>query len=198
MVRLRSSSSPCSTPRGDKLGEEDTKEDKSSDADDKRESQGLDDEGHGLGDEDHGLDDESQGLKDEGLGLEEEEAIPEGQQSELLVYAGAAGSREVSPSSPVVPSPIALPVATPTATILVDEDQFIEECKGAIYRSGAVRDEIFSERYRFRNLEREQERATLTFRALWMPMLALEAWRELQEMRGRVTALELERSRREL
>ncbi|GKF89405.1 hypothetical protein Tco_0263368 [Tanacetum coccineum] len=37
------------------------------DADDKRESQGLDDEGHGLGDEDHGLDDESQGLEDEGL-----------------------------------------------------------------------------------------------------------------------------------
>ncbi|GKG02834.1 hypothetical protein Tco_0310470, partial [Tanacetum coccineum] len=36
------------------------------------------------------------------------------------------GSLPFSTSSPVVPSPIALLVATPTATILVDEDQFIE------------------------------------------------------------------------
>ncbi|GKD69060.1 hypothetical protein Tco_1323150, partial [Tanacetum coccineum] len=35
-------------------------------------------------------------------------------------------SLQVSPSSHVVPSPIALPMATPTATISVDEDQFIE------------------------------------------------------------------------
>ncbi|GKF74386.1 hypothetical protein Tco_0220718, partial [Tanacetum coccineum] len=33
-------------------------------------------------------------------------------------------------------------------------------------RSGAVRDEIFSQRYRFRSLEREQERATMTFNAI--------------------------------
>ncbi|GJT61610.1 hypothetical protein Tco_1005143 [Tanacetum coccineum] len=118
------------------------------------------------------------------------------------------GSLQVSPSSHVVPSPIALPMATPTATISVDEDQFIE----------------------FRNLEQEQERATMTFGALWRPVLALEAWaghvdtrladmsraryddnrliqdmlvqqaamqRELQEMRGRVTILEQEGSHRE-
>ncbi|GJY83513.1 hypothetical protein Tco_0496889 [Tanacetum coccineum] len=36
------------------------------------------------------------------------------------------GSLPVSPSSPVVPSPIALLVATPATTISVDEDQFIE------------------------------------------------------------------------
>ncbi|GJX89378.1 hypothetical protein Tco_0341392 [Tanacetum coccineum] len=36
------------------------------------------------------------------------------------------GSLPVSPSFPIVPSPIALPVATPRATISVDEDQFIE------------------------------------------------------------------------
>ncbi|GKD40978.1 hypothetical protein Tco_1261185, partial [Tanacetum coccineum] len=36
------------------------------------------------------------------------------------------GSLPVSPSSSVVPSHIALPVATSTATILVDEDQFLE------------------------------------------------------------------------
>ncbi|GJW19457.1 hypothetical protein Tco_0026893 [Tanacetum coccineum] len=35
-------------------------------------------------------------------------------------------SLPVSPSSPIVPSPIASSVATPTATISIDEDQFIE------------------------------------------------------------------------
>ncbi|GJS56469.1 hypothetical protein Tco_0629831 [Tanacetum coccineum] len=70
---------------GDKLGEEDTKEDEedeSSDADDEREreSQGLDDEGQGLDDEGQGLDDEGKSLEDEGPSIEEEEeAAPEGQ-----------------------------------------------------------------------------------------------------------------------
>nr|GEV78446.1 hypothetical protein [Tanacetum cinerariifolium] len=39
------------------------------------------------------------------------------------------GSLLVSPSSLVVPSPIALPVTTLAATILVDEDQFLEIAK---------------------------------------------------------------------
>ncbi|GKA95815.1 hypothetical protein Tco_0817910, partial [Tanacetum coccineum] len=38
----------------------------------------------------------------------------------------SSSSLFISPSSPVVPSPIASPMATPTATISVDEDQFIE------------------------------------------------------------------------
>ncbi|GKE72410.1 hypothetical protein Tco_1534451, partial [Tanacetum coccineum] len=66
------------------------------------------------------------------------------------------GSLPVSPSSPVVPSPIASPVATPTATISVDEDQFIESMI-TLSEFGA-------------------ERAITTFGALWMPVLALEAW----------------------
>ncbi|GKB12966.1 hypothetical protein Tco_0846889 [Tanacetum coccineum] len=138
----------------------------------------------------------------------------------------------------IVPSPIALPVATPTATISVDEDQFIKieaqlELYGGILqdqtqrldvmpptlfadidrdvrelytRSGAVRDEIFSQRYRLRSLKHEQERTVMTFGTLWRPVLALEAWaglqqddlqRELQETRDRVTALERERDHRE-
>ncbi|GKB36937.1 hypothetical protein Tco_0881879 [Tanacetum coccineum] len=76
------------------------------------------------------------------------------------------GSLPVSPSSPVVPSPIASLVATPTATISVDEDQFLEGFEGVVYRSGAVRDEIFSHNYRFRSLEREQDKATVTFSAI--------------------------------
>ncbi|GJS99615.1 putative reverse transcriptase domain-containing protein [Tanacetum coccineum] len=43
-------------------------------------------------------------------------------------------------------------------------------------RSGAVRDEIFSQRYQFRSLEYEQERVAVTFRAIWRPVLALESW----------------------
>ncbi|GJU51653.1 hypothetical protein Tco_1221208 [Tanacetum coccineum] len=42
--------------------------------------------------------------------------------------------------------------------------------------SGAVRDEIFLQRYRFRSLEWEQERVMVTFSAIWRPILALEEW----------------------
>ncbi|GKC60601.1 hypothetical protein Tco_1088199 [Tanacetum coccineum] len=42
-------------------------------------------------------------------------------------------------------------------------------------RSGAVKEEIFSQRYRFRSLEYEQERVAVTFRAIWRPVLAIEA-----------------------
>ncbi|GKD74738.1 hypothetical protein Tco_1333020, partial [Tanacetum coccineum] len=247
---------------GNELGEENTEEYESSDADDERESQGLDDEGQGL-------DEEGQGLEDEGPGMEEEEATPEGQQHAVLVVDtsaneplglgyGAArrralesteeiepstyevgqssrsmpeqegaervsalrqptlvtwvdpedgrvytdiptnvllaapvqtspspkwslGSLLVSPSSLVVSSPIASLVATPAATIssldalppalFEDHDRDLRE----LYtRSWAVRDEIFSQRYRF--LEREQKRATVTFSAIWRLILALEAW----------------------
>ncbi|GKE35699.1 hypothetical protein Tco_1455021 [Tanacetum coccineum] len=43
-------------------------------------------------------------------------------------------------------------------------------------RSGAVREEIFSQRYRFRSLEYEQERVVVTFGTIWRPVLALESW----------------------
>ncbi|GKG15007.1 hypothetical protein Tco_0354607, partial [Tanacetum coccineum] len=41
-------------------------------------------------------------------------------------------------------------------------------------RSEVAGDEIFSQRYRFRSLEWEQERDTVTFNAIWRPILALE------------------------
>ncbi|GJZ49956.1 hypothetical protein Tco_0604146 [Tanacetum coccineum] len=254
---------------GDEFGEED----ESSDADDERQSYGLDDEGHGLGDEDHGLDDESQGLEDEGLCLEEEEAVPEvgedqapstfevGQSlrsvseqqgaervsafrqptldtwvdpedgrvyTDILTYVPlvapvqtppspecSLGSLHVSPSSPVVPSPIASPVATPIATIsrldalpptlVADIDRDVKE----LYtRSGAVRDEIFSQRLVLA-LEAwaghvdtrlaDMSRARYDNHRLIHDMLVQQAamQRELQGMRGCVTALEQERSRRQ-
>ncbi|GKA52952.1 hypothetical protein Tco_0746267, partial [Tanacetum coccineum] len=246
---------------GHELGEEDTEEDESLDADDKIKSQGLDDEGHGLGDGDHGLGNKSQGLKDEGLGLEEEETIPEGQHRAVPVVEtatseplglgyGALRRRELAVEEDQVLStfevgqssrsvrerqeakrvsafrqptlvtwvdpeddkvytnvlayaPPAVPIQTsPSPEWSSDIDRDVRE----LYtRSGVVRDEIFSQRYMFISLEREQERTIVTFGALWRPVLALEAWAghvdtrlpELQEMRGRVAALEQERGRRE-
>ncbi|GJX66981.1 reverse transcriptase domain-containing protein [Tanacetum coccineum] len=111
-------------------------------------------------------------------------------------------------SSPMVPLTVPSPVTTSTATIPVDEDQFIEigaplelyrgilqdhtqrldampptlfaeidrDVRELYTRSGAVRNEIFSQRYRFRSLEYEQERVVVTFKMIWRPVLALEAW----------------------
>nr|GEU85947.1 hypothetical protein [Tanacetum cinerariifolium] len=58
-------------------------------------------------------------------------------------------------------------------TLFEDYDRDLRE----LYtRSWAVRDKIFLQRYRFRSLEQEQERATVTFSAIWRPILALKAW----------------------
>nr|GEZ21294.1 hypothetical protein [Tanacetum cinerariifolium] len=114
----------------------------------------------------------------------------------------SSNSLPVSPSSLVVPSPIASPPTTLATTISIDEDQF---------------------------LEWEQEMATVAFGTLWRPVLALKAWarhvdarriemgharyddhrlihdllvqntmtqRELRELRDRVTTLEREGSHR--
>ncbi|GKA05784.1 hypothetical protein Tco_0684904 [Tanacetum coccineum] len=43
-------------------------------------------------------------------------------------------------------------------------------------RSEVVRDEIFSQRYRFRSLEYEEERVAVTFGVIWRPVLALDSW----------------------
>ncbi|GKE55388.1 hypothetical protein Tco_1494573 [Tanacetum coccineum] len=195
---------------GDELGDEDIEkdeEDESLDANDERER--LDDEGHSSG---CGYSRErSLGL---GYGAARRRALESieeiapstyevGQSSRSMPEQQGAyrtplspewssGSLPISPSSPVVPSPVASSVANPTTTILVEEDQFLE-----LYtRSGVVRDEIFSQRYMFRSLEHEQERTTVT---LIHDMLVQQAamQRKLQEMRGYVTALEQERDHRE-
>ncbi|GKF98068.1 hypothetical protein Tco_0296851, partial [Tanacetum coccineum] len=43
-------------------------------------------------------------------------------------------------------------------------------------RLAAVRSKIYSHRFRLGSLERGQEQATITFGALWRPVLAFEAW----------------------
>nr|GEX05184.1 hypothetical protein [Tanacetum cinerariifolium] len=94
----------------------------------------------------------------------------------------SSSSLPVSPSSLVVPSPIALLVTTPAATISrLDAvpstlfEGYGRDLMELYTRSREARDGFFSQRYRLRSLEHEQERATVTFRALWRQVLALEA-----------------------
>nr|GEV08508.1 hypothetical protein [Tanacetum cinerariifolium] len=135
---------------GDELGEDDTEEDESSDANDEKEGQDLDDDGQYLDDEGQGLDDESHVSKDEGLGMEEEEkeAALEGQSSRFMPEKEGV-ERISSFRQPTLVTwvdheddrvytdilayaPPATPIQTPPylewslATISVDEDQFIE------------------------------------------------------------------------
>ncbi|GKD52015.1 hypothetical protein Tco_1280991 [Tanacetum coccineum] len=72
-------------------------------------------------------------------------------------------------------------------------------------RSGAVRDEIFSQRYRFKSLEQDQERTIVTFSAIWRPrenydlrMQIAKERRERLELTNRVARIERrQESRRE-
>ncbi|GJW34381.1 hypothetical protein Tco_0054413 [Tanacetum coccineum] len=110
------------------------------------------------------------------------------------------GSLPLSPSSLVVPSPVALPMTTLAATIM----GYDRDLRELYTRSGAVRDEIFSQRYRFRSLEREQERATVTFSAIWRPrenhglrMRITEERRKRLELADRVARMERRQESRE-
>ncbi|GKE84143.1 hypothetical protein Tco_1557885, partial [Tanacetum coccineum] len=114
-----------------------------------------------------------------------------------------APSPILSPTIPLtVPSPIASPATAEAEGLLTELRAQVEMHEGLIYdhtvrlgelspalferydrdigelftRSGAVRDEIFSQRYRLRSLEHEQERVAMTFGAIWRPVLALESW----------------------
>nr|GEY90898.1 hypothetical protein [Tanacetum cinerariifolium] len=130
--------------------------------------------------EDEGLGSEDEGpcSEDKGLSLEEEEAALEGQQAVLaedtavdeplrLGYRAlrrhelVVGEGEIPSTFEVVQSSSSYPGSFTsdysTTTIAVDEDEFLERC-------------------RFRSLEGEQERATVTFSAIWRLVLALEAW----------------------
>ncbi|GJR65849.1 hypothetical protein Tco_0011914 [Tanacetum coccineum] len=79
-------------------------------------------------------------------------------------------------------------------TLFVDIDRDVRE----LYtRSGAVRDEIFSQMYRLRSLEHEQERAVATFRDLWRLILALEAWAGQTDRENHDLRMQLAEERRE-
>ncbi|GJR62692.1 hypothetical protein Tco_1504854 [Tanacetum coccineum] len=162
-----------SDSEGDKLGDEEDEEVKDS-SDSGSESEGpvegdesheIDDQSRELRDESHGLDNEGRGVERDILGLEEE-AAPKGQQVSAFRQPALTTWTYPEDAPSVAPSPISSPlislivpshVATLTATIPIDEDQFLE-------------------RYQLRSLKHEQERAAMTFGALWRPVLALKAW----------------------
>ncbi|GKE68123.1 hypothetical protein Tco_1526195, partial [Tanacetum coccineum] len=102
-----------------------------------------------------------------------------------------SGSLPISPSPSVIPSPISSPmisltVPSPIASLVTAETRgFLTELGAQRYdmdigelftRSEVVRDEIFSQRYRFRSLEYEEERVAVTFGVIWRPVLALDSW----------------------
>ncbi|GKD58369.1 hypothetical protein Tco_1295878, partial [Tanacetum coccineum] len=108
-------------------------------------------------------------------------------------------------SSPMVPLIVPSPVATPAIAetegfltelgaqvemlggLISDHAVRLEELPPALFeryykdigelftRSGAIREDIFSQRYRFRSLEYEKERVVVTFGVIWRTVLALEA-----------------------
>ncbi|GJT23173.1 hypothetical protein Tco_0893110 [Tanacetum coccineum] len=95
------------------------------------------------------------------------------------------GLLPISPVPSIVPSPVSSPMISLTVPSPVASPA-MAEAGGFLAESGVVSDEIFSQRYRFRSLEHEQERTA---------QAALQ--RKLQEMRRRITNLEQERDRRE-
>ncbi|GKB63503.1 hypothetical protein Tco_0919689 [Tanacetum coccineum] len=107
----------------------------------------------------------------------------------------SSGSLLISPAPSIIPLPISSPMIPLTVPLFVaspattETERFLTELgarvemQGGLIRdhtirlgSGAVRDEIFSQRCQFRSLEHDQERVVVTFRAIWIPVLALESW----------------------
>ncbi|GKD50755.1 hypothetical protein Tco_1279731 [Tanacetum coccineum] len=106
------------------------------------------------------------------------------------------GSLPISPLHSVVPSPVSslmipLTIPSPVATPATAKTKGFLTKLGA--QVGAVMDEIFSRRYRFRSLEYEHERVAVTFGAIWRPVLAVE-----REPRLRLQLAEERRARLEL
>ncbi|GJZ30735.1 retrovirus-related pol polyprotein from transposon TNT 1-94 [Tanacetum coccineum] len=94
----------------------------------------------------------------------------------------SSSSLPVSPTPSIIPSPISSPmipltIPSPVASpAMAEAEGLLTELGARVEMSGAVRDEIFSQRYRLRSLEPEQERVAVTFGAIWRLVLALESW----------------------
>ncbi|GJW05859.1 hypothetical protein Tco_1568282 [Tanacetum coccineum] len=130
----------------------------------------IEDESSDSGTEREGSEDEGPSLKDEGpSSKEEEEAAPE-DPKDGRVYTNI----------PTYVPPAALVQTPPSSEWSSDEDEFLEvgaqfELHGSILHDYTQRLDALPPTL-FRSLEREQERATMTFSAIWRPVLALDAW----------------------
>nr|GEY50336.1 hypothetical protein [Tanacetum cinerariifolium] len=127
---------------------------------------------------------ESKDAKDEGPTVEDEGLAAEDEGSGMRVESLDLGGDEDVPKAPsTIPPPISSPmisitIPSPvTSPAAAEAEGFLTEDIGEFFtRSWAVRDEIFSQRYRLRSLEHEQEKVAVTFGAIWRPVLALESW----------------------
>nr|GEW01122.1 hypothetical protein [Tanacetum cinerariifolium] len=94
----------------------------------------------------------------------------------------SSGSLPVSPAPSIVPLPISSPMkplsvpSSVASPITAETKGFFTGLGARVKMSGAIRVEIFSQRYSFRSLDHEQERVAMTFRAIWRPVLTLESW----------------------
>nr|GEY35076.1 hypothetical protein [Tanacetum cinerariifolium] len=135
-----------------------------------------------------GLNDEGHRVESDGLGLrEEDEAVHEGQQQAAVVVGITMSShlglgyrelrhRELALGEDHVYSTFEVGQGSGSAPESERSDRIDRDVRELYTRSGAVKDEIFSQRYQFKCLEHKQERTAVTFRALWRSVLALEAW----------------------
>ncbi|GKE40751.1 hypothetical protein Tco_1464156 [Tanacetum coccineum] len=109
-------------------------------------------------------------LRRQELALEEDQTPPSPEWTSGLLPISPSPSVILSLiSSRMIPLTIPSPVATPAIT---ETKGFLTELGAQV---GAVKDEIFSQRYRFRSLEYEQEQVAVTFEAIWRPVLALDS-----------------------
>ncbi|GKB56914.1 hypothetical protein Tco_0913100, partial [Tanacetum coccineum] len=204
----------------DEIGEEDTNEDEGRGLDD--EGHGLDNEGHGLDDEGHGLDDEGRSVESDGLSLEgEEETVPEVEEDQ--VYS----TLEIGQGSGSVPEPErperVSALRHPTLTTWIDPKDGIAYINIPAYPPPAPPAQtppspewsssslpvspapsvlvLALEAWaghvdtRMANISREGYDDHRLVHDMLVQQAALQ--HELKEMRGRVTALEQERDRRE-
>ncbi|GJS52405.1 uncharacterized protein Tco_0625767 [Tanacetum coccineum] len=93
----------------------------------------------------------------------------------------SSGSLPVSLASLTIPLPIASPATTPAATIAIDEDKFLElgaqlELHKSILHDYTQHLDALQPTLLEGHGRDITEHATITFGALWRPMLALEAW----------------------
>ncbi|GJT76949.1 hypothetical protein Tco_1043674 [Tanacetum coccineum] len=185
------------------------------------ESHGLDDESRGLDDEGHSVESDGLGLGEEEKAVLGTPPLPEWSSGSLPISPSSSivPSPISSPMIPLtVPSPVATPATAETEGFLTELGAQVEMQGGLIYdhvvrleelspalferydrdigelftRSGAVRDEIFSQRYRFKSLEHEQERVAVTFGAIWRPGENRELRLQLaEERRARLELAEI-------
>ncbi|GJV16186.1 hypothetical protein Tco_1361509 [Tanacetum coccineum] len=163
----------------------------------------MDDEGYGLDNESHGIDDEGHSVESDTISLEEEEeAVPGGQQQVAPVMGTTISTplglgyrvlrhRELALEEGDVYSMFEVGQGFRSALESRRPERVYDRDIVELFtRSGAVKEEIFSQRYRFRSLEYEEERVTVTFRVIWRPVLALEA-RVAEERRARLELAEV-------